>query len=196
MKWYYKISILIILCVFGFSAQSQVPDSIPVREDIVGEIIIDIYRTKVNSAIEKVNEFASDWDGGGFSSSQKLKIESIYGHFKNRKIPANPFLINFIRMISLAGSNEFIQLSAMDEILNMTDKVMENESGVRINKYYQNLNTFLKLGAIHYSNGYKLLVENIDVTFDYVESSEPVFDEVLEEEVIEEYPEEESTDDW
>jgi hypothetical protein len=196
MKWYYKISILIIFCVFGIHAKAQVPDSIPVREDVVGEIITDIYRTKVSSAIEKVNEFASDWDRGGFSTAQKQKIESIYGHFKNRKISANPYLINFVKMVSLAGSNELIQLNVMDDILNVTDKVMENESGVRMHKYYQNLNTFLKFGAIHYSNGYKLMVGNIDITFDYVESAEPVFEETLEEEVIEEYSEEEGLDDW
>ena len=139
------------------------------REDIVGEIITDIYRTKINSAIERVNEFASDWDRGGFSSSQKQKIEKIYGHYKNRKIAANPYLINFIKMVSLAGSNELIQLNVMDDILDVTDKVMENEPGIRIHKYYQNLNTFLKFGAIHYSNGYKLLVKNIDISFDYIE---------------------------
>jgi hypothetical protein len=138
-----------------------VPDSIPVREDIVGEIITDIYRTKVNSAIEKVNEFASDWDRAGFSASQKQKIEKIYIHFKKRKIAANPYLINFIKMLSLAGSNELIQLGVMDDILDVTDKVMEYEPGIRIHKYYQNLNTFLKFGAIHYSNGYKLLVDSL-----------------------------------
>jgi len=187
---------LLVLFVLGFPAFSQVPDSIPVRDDIVGDIITDIYRTKVISAIEKVNEFASDWDRGGFSTEQKEKIERIYGHYTRRKIAANPYLINFINMISLAGSNELIQLSAMDEILSVTEKAVEYETGPRINTFYQNINTLLKYGALHYSNGYKLLVENFDISFEYIEPAEPIFEELPEEEVIEEYSQEEDLDEW
>jgi hypothetical protein len=156
----------------AFNVHSQVSDSIPLREDIAGDIMIDIYRTKVNSAIEKVNDFTSNWDSGGLTATQKISIENIYSHYKDRSLPPNPYLINFIHMITLAGSNELIQLNIMDEILEVTSKVIENESRNRIHKYYRNINTFLKYGAIHYSNGYKLMVENFDISFDYVESSE------------------------
>ena len=95
----------------------------------------DIYRTKVNSAIEKVNDFTSNWDSGGLTANQKSSIENIYSHYKDRSLPPNPYLINFIHMITLAGSNELIQLNIMDEILEVTSKVIENESRNRIHKY-------------------------------------------------------------
>jgi hypothetical protein len=189
------------------NAYPQVPDSIPLREDVVGEIITDIYRTKVNMAIEQVNEFASTWDNGGITTSQKNKIEEIYTHQKDRSLPPNPYLINFINMVSLAGTNDLIQLDIMDEVLAVTSKVIENEKRINIHKYYHNLNTFLKHSALHYSNGYKLLVTNFDLSFEYVERSEPFSEEILNEiEPVEIYFEEantgnidnsdETVDDW
>jgi hypothetical protein len=157
----------------------------------------DIYRTKVTSAIGKINEFVSEWDRGGLTNAQKEKIEKIYSQYKNRSIPANPYLINFIKMVSLAGTNELIQLNVLDDILDITSKVIENETRIRIHKYYQNLNTFLSHAAIHYSNGYKLKVENFDISFDYIEYAEPALEELIEEqEIVEEFTDANEIDDW
>ena len=157
----------------------------------------DIYRTKVSIAIEKVNEFASDWDRGGFSNAQKNWIEKIYALYRERSLPANPYLINFINMVSLAGSNELIQLDILDDILEITEKVIENEDRVRIHKYYQNLNTFLSHSALHYSNGYKLIAGNFDISFDYVERSGLMLEEIVdEEEVIEVFSDDTAAEDW
>ena len=165
------------LNVFG-----QIADSLPQREDIVGEILVDIYRTKIPSAIEMGLDFASYWDAGGLSTQQKNKIERIYQKMKERKMPPNPYLLYFIKTISLAGGNELIQLSAMTQIVDMTEQVLTYESALNIRNYFQNLNTFLAHKAIYYSNGYKLLVDNIDFEFGYAVSKAP--------EIIEPVPQE------
>ncbi len=158
------------LSLTGFG---QIADSLPQRDDIVGEILVDIYRTKIPSAIEMGLDFASYWDAGGLSTQQKNKIESIYQKMKERKMPPNPYLLYFIKTISLAGGNELIQLSAMTQIVDMTDQVLTHESALSIRSYFQNLNTFLAHKAIYYSNGYKLLVDNINFEFGYTVAQSP-----------------------
>jgi hypothetical protein len=157
----------------------QIADSLPQRDDIVGEILIDIYRTKIPSAIELGLDFASYWDAGGLSSQQKNKIESIYQAMRGRKMPANPYLLYFIKTISLAGGNDLIQLSAMTEILDMTGQVLTYENTTNVRNYFQNLNTFLAHKAIYYSNGFKLQVDNIDFEFEYVVSRSPVIQDQI-----------------
>jgi hypothetical protein len=191
-----KISVIIVILGMGLNAFPQVPDSIPFREDIVGEIMTDIYRTKINVAIEKVNEFASIWDSGGISVSQKTKINEIYSHYKDRALPANPYLINFVKMVSLAGTNELIQLDIMKDVLEVTSKVIENEKRTSIHKYYQNLNTFLKYSALHYSNGYKLMAGNFDLSFEYVQRSEPFIEEIIDDESVEELSIDINNEEW
>lgn len=165
--------VLNIVClIFGLfitiTGYAQIADSIPQRDDIVGEILIDVYRTKINPAIEMANDFASDWDAGGFNTTQKNSIEKIFRLINERKMPANPYLLYLIKSISLAGGNELIQLSALTQILEVTEKVLENEKNGNVHKYFRNLNTFLTHKAMHYSNGFKLHVDNIDFSFEYV----------------------------
>ena len=149
-----------------YNTTAQLPDSIPQRDDIVGEIIVDAARTKINSAIQLALDFESNWDAGGITQSQKEKIEAIYSIYKQKSLSASPYLIDFLNTISLAGSNELITLNVLDDILDVTEKVVTFERNGNIHRYFMNLNTFLSRKAIYYSNGYKLLVDNIDISFD------------------------------
>lgn len=176
--------ILKIVCLFiGLTSSlmgfGQIADSLPQRNDIVGEILVDIYRTKISPAIELGLDFASYWDAGGLSSPQKSKVESIYQSMKERKMPANPYLLYFIKTISLTGGNDLIQLSAMTQILDVTDQVLTYENSGNVRKYFQNLNTFLAHKAIYYSNGFKLQVDNIDFEFEYIASQSTDIQELV-----------------
>ncbi|MBR9997697.1 MAG: hypothetical protein KFF73_01940, partial [Cyclobacteriaceae bacterium] len=178
--------IIKIICLFGGLAVSgtglgQIPDSLPQRNDMVGEILVDINRTKIAPAMEMGLDFASYWDSGGLSSQQKNQIENIYHSMLERKMPADPYLLYFIGTISLAGGNELIQLSAMTRILEMTGLVLKNEGSEDVRNYFRNLNAFLAHKSLHYSNGFKLLVDNIDFDFDYVASG--IIDKIPEETV-------------
>jgi hypothetical protein len=167
----------------------QIPDSLPRRDDLVGEILIDIYRTKIASAIEMGLNFASYWDSGGLNAQQKKHIENIYRSMQERKMPANPYLLGFISTISLAGGNELIQLSAMTRILEMTGQVLTHENHKNVRNYFRNLNVFLGHKALHHSNGFKLYVDNIDFEFEYVTSAQ-----VLPEEDLSPAPEQDTGD--
>jgi len=148
-------------------------------------------------------DFASYWDAGGLNSQQKNKIESIFQSMKKRKVPANPYLLSFIKSISLAGGNELIQLSAMTEILETTDQVLIHENNNNVRNYFKNLNTFLAYKALHYSNGYKLRVDNIDFGFEYVAAPQenilneiPEVIEKTEENTEEKKSDENTSGDW
>lgn len=189
-----------LIAVAAINVAAQLPDSIPQRDDIVGEIIIDAARTKVNSAIQLALDFESNWDSGGITGTQKEKIEAIYILYKQKSLTANPYLIDFLNTISLAGANELISLNILDDILNVTEKVIENERNGNIHRYFMNLNTFLTHRAIYYSNGYKLLVDNIDISFEYAESTDPIPEDFIDVEPLKELEDgqvsENNTDDW
>lgn len=183
MRFLRYITLLFLFLTIRPASNAQLPDSIPARDDVAGEILVKVYRTKIPSAIELALDFQILWDGGGLTASQQSQIDTIYSTLESRQLSTVPYLLYILKTVTNAGGNELVQISALEQILDVSLKVLQNHNRGEIRDFFRNINSFLTHKAIHYSNGYKLLAGNIDFTFEYVEGDDFMAEEIPEEPV-------------
>jgi hypothetical protein len=159
--------ILLFLLVLNFAghAQKQSLNTIPLSFPDSVRVVLE--NTKNTDATVIAAAFSSAWTALG--TDHQSIIQKQVRLMKQRKVALRPNIVNYLGAIANAVSIEHADPSKITQFLNVTQKVIENENGGRLQQFFKSSRTFFQFHALYYDRGYRLYARDDNYTFDYIE---------------------------
>jgi hypothetical protein len=142
-------------------------------------------------AIISANEFIQLWNEQGLTGDQKSKVILISQKMLKKNFKTTPHIENFIIALNHSVRLESLSKEKMDQLLFVTEAVIDKYENNDAYNYLQTVSDFLKLKTLYNSSFNKLYAHGGSYSFDFIETKEPEIEEVVQSE-----PKAEDNDGW
>ncbi|MDQ3395518.1 MAG: hypothetical protein M3512_15610, partial [Bacteroidota bacterium] len=133
-------------------------------------------KTNNQQAIVAANEFSQIWNEGGIQEGHKTQIIKISQKMMKKNFKVAPHLENFITALSQAVRKQNIPSDKINQLLSVTDAVLDNYENNDAYNYFQAIKEFFTHNTLYFSSYNKLYAVGGDYDFEYirvVEESSP-----------------------
>ncbi len=142
-------------------------------------------------AIISANEFIQLWNEQGLTGDQKSKVILISQKMLKKNFKTTPHIENFIIALNHSVRLESLSKEKMDQLLFVTEAVIDKYENNDAYNYLQTVSDFLKQKTLYNSSFNKLYAHGGSYSFDFIETKEPEIEEVVQSE-----PKAEDNDGW
>lgn len=144
------------------------------ENEYVTELVKLLDETRVNDLIILSKEFESAWSAGKFTEDQKQTIIRLSQQIIDNKYKVSPHLSNFVSLLLHASDNEQVLSNSMDDLLLVTEKVLDKYQLKDFAEYLVAMRNFVKSNALYYSSYNRLYMIGGSYKFDFIEEEETV----------------------
>jgi hypothetical protein len=128
---------------------------------------------KAKNAEELGAALESVWGNQRLTDKQKQQIVDISQRMYRKKMRVNPHYENFYEMLVGAVNRHSMRGAQIDNLLEVVDKVVQQEEGIALDRFFQTSSLYLFSGILYKNNQYTLRTTGGSVTFAYEGKAAP-----------------------
>ena len=147
------LPLILFLTVLTAQAQTRLSDK---PADFVTDVKAMLLAGKVENAEKLSADLEEIWSSGKLTSRQQNEIIDISQRMYRKRMRTNPHFAQFYTMVTAGVNNQNLRGNALDNMLEVTSKAVQQEDAKRLEQYLHTASLFLATNRLYQNSYYSL----------------------------------------
>ncbi|WP_242929420.1 hypothetical protein [Pontibacter vulgaris] len=141
--------------------------------DFVGEAKAMLLAGKVENAEKLSADLEEIWSSGKLTNKQQQDVIKISQHMYRKRLRTKPHFQQFYTMVVAGVNNHNLRGSALDNMLDVTDKAVQQEEMTNLERFLHTSSLYLSSGRLFQNTYYTLRTSGGAISFAYEGGASP-----------------------